>query len=641
MHCFKLLTFVIATLATCHSVIAQAPRTKLIFPLEHWHNHGSCLVECPNGDLLACWFHGSGERTADDVQILGARLVKKTGNWTKPFPMADTPGFPDTNCCMIIDGKQTLWLLWPTIQANRWESALMKIKKSSDYMMPTGPPKWNTMSVMHVKHSGDFAKSMQRKLADYIGDARLDDRGRAWVESLNEQATDKLTRRIGWFTRAHPLILSDGRMLVGLYSDGFSFSLVGITDDDGKTWRFSEPLVGAGNIQPSFATRKNGNIVAFMRDNGPPPKRILVSESSDRGETWSRVTDHPSLPNPGAGLELMSLRNGDWLCIYNDTPKGRHRLAVSLSQDEGKTWNHTRYLENDPSEKSRYHYPSIIESNDGTLHATYSYFVQTPQGERKSIKYATFGKQWLLQGDSEGGDAQEHVGVVHRRKQDTGRITMTQAQPTELLPAIKTFLDAREDEFDDIPQQRRKELSKLAAYVGEQHKSADVVQLTFICTHNSRRSHLAQIWSKVAADYCGLTNVESFSGGTEATAMNPRVVDSLRRAGLRVEADDPSSGNPKYQVQYSNQARPLVCFSKVYDQPPNPTTKYCAVMTCSSADDACPIVPGCELRLPIRYEDPKIADGTPEESSLYDERSRQICREMLYAMRQVANQSLR
>ncbi len=249
---------IVATVAAAlfaASAVAEDGMLKgeLIFPLESWHNHGSCIVQCPNEDLLVCWFHGSGERQADDVEILGARWVKETGQWTKPFPMADTPEFPDTNCCMIVDQQGTLWLLWPTIQANLWESALMKYKKSTNYMMPEGPPEWDLMDVMHVKHSGDFPAKVKEKLAEYIGDQEIDARIQRWIGHVNTQAEDKLTRRIGWFTRAHPLILDDGRMLVGLYSDGFSFSLVGFTDDGGKTWHYSEPLVGGGNIQPSFA----------------------------------------------------------------------------------------------------------------------------------------------------------------------------------------------------------------------------------------------------------------------------------------------------------------------------------------------------------------------------------------------------
>ncbi|PAY17607.1 neuraminidase (sialidase)-like protein [Rhodopirellula sp. SM50] len=394
--CLAIVTAVVSLVSTVQA--QQDVHKELIFPLEDWHNHGSCIVECPNGDLLVCWFHGSGERKSDDVKILGARWVKQSGKWTKPFLMADTPGFPDTNCCMIIDQTQTLWLLWPTIQANRWETALMKIKKSTNYTMPNGAPKWDSMRVMHVKHQGDFEKVVAAKLADVVGDNEPGDEAKRWIAEINRQAGDKLTRRIGWFTRAHPLMLQDGRMLVGLYSDGFSFSLVGITDDLGKTWRYSEPIVGAGNIQPSFATRKDGSIVAYMRDNGPPPKRVLVSESNDRGETWGKVYDHPTLPNPGAGLELMKLRDGDWLCVYNDLEDGRHSLAVSVSRDEGATWSNTRHLEQSQSGQGSFHYPSVIEASDGSLHATYSYFVPTPAGERKSIKYAKFSKQWVLHG---------------------------------------------------------------------------------------------------------------------------------------------------------------------------------------------------------------------------------------------------
>jgi predicted neuraminidase len=386
---------------------AEPLRSELLFPLEHWHNHGSCIVECPNGDLMVCWFHGSGERKSDDVEILGARFEQASQTWTKPFSMADTPGFPDTNCCMIVDPEERLWLLWPTIQANLWESALMKIKRSSDYMRPGQAPVWDVMDVMHVKHDGDFPATVDRKLTDYASTLALDAPGlaehaNAWMDHVKTQAADKLTRRLGWFTRAHPLMLDDGRMLVGLYSDGFSFSLVGITDDLGKTWHYSEPIVGGGNIQPSFAQKADGTLVAYMRDNGPAPNRVMVSESADRGETWSRVTDHPELANPGSGLELMRLADGDWLCISNDLEDGRYSLAVSLSRDEGATWPITRHLEFDPSHEGSFHYPSVIQARDGSLHATYSYFVSAPDGEGKSIKHVHFTKEWVEDGDPAG-----------------------------------------------------------------------------------------------------------------------------------------------------------------------------------------------------------------------------------------------
>ncbi|MFO7975200.1 MAG: exo-alpha-sialidase [Candidatus Hydrogenedentota bacterium] len=400
-----LLTIFLAGFAATAQPEAPIFKGELIFPLEHWHNHGSCIVECPNGDLLVCWFHGSGERKADDVLIRGARKAKGSEKWTEPFVMADTPDFPDTNCCMIIDSQERLWLLWPTILANRWETALMKYKISTNYMQQDGPPDWDMMYVLHPKPGDDFQEVVARKTDEYLASIEVPEEMaplvEAWKQRNLEQAADKLTRRLGWFTRAHPYILEDGRMLVGLYSDGFSFSLVAITDNWGETWSFSEPIVGGGNIQPSFARRENGTIITYMRDNGSAPKRIMVSESHDRGETWSVVRDHPVFANPGSGLEIMDMSDGDWVVIYNDEPQGRHSLAVSLSEDEGRTWKWTRHVERVEKGQGSFHYPSIIEGNDGNLHCSYSYFVRGQDGkEGKSIKYATFNKAWIKAGDA-------------------------------------------------------------------------------------------------------------------------------------------------------------------------------------------------------------------------------------------------
>lgn len=205
----------------------------------------------------------------------------------------------------------------------------------------------------------------------------------------------------------------------------------------------------------------------------------------------------------------------------------------------------------------------------------------------------------------------------------------------KLFPQIVEFLGERAQELGQIPNERRQELTQLADFIRGQLEESGTAAVTCICTHNSRRSHLSQVWAKVAAEACGLNGLQTYSGGTEATAMNSRVVESLRRTGFQIEAENPNSDNPVYHVHYAVDSQPIVCFSKVYDRPPNPTANFCAVMNCSSADQACPIVPGCSLRLPIRYEDPKVSDNTPQESSIYDERSQQICREMLYAMRQV------
>lgn len=198
-----------------------------------------------------------------------------------------------------------------------------------------------------------------------------------------------------------------------------------------------------------------------------------------------------------------------------------------------------------------------------------------------------------------------------------------------VFPHVADYFKQRQAEFDQIPIERRAQLERIAAYVRDRHQADSIARITFICTHNSRRSHFAQVWSAVAACHLGIDRVETFSGGTEATAMNPRTISALQRAGLNVHAMD-TSGNPRIEVRYSKSAPPLVCFSKVYDLSPNPDSRYCGVLTCSQADRACPQVKGADERVAIPYDDPKRADGTPAESAEYDARSAQICREMLF-----------
>jgi predicted neuraminidase len=381
---------------------------RLIFPPDTWHVHASCVVELPNGDLLACWFHGSGERTADDVKVEGARLPRGSPTWSPRFVMADTPGFPDCNPCMIVDPQGRLWLFWAAILSNQWESALTKYRVASDYL-GAGPPRWERSDVLHLKPPPEFETAAlawydraERELAAIAtGDAA---RRKLAVElaTARTRARDRLAQRLGWMPRAHPLVVDGTRLIVPLYSDGFDFSLMALTDDWGATWRTSTPLVGAGNIQPSVVRRRDGRLYTLMRDNGPPPKRLLQSESSDRGETWSPVSDS-AIPNPGSGAEIIALRNGHWVLISNDTESGRHRLTVQISDDEGRTWRWRRALAEDPPGPAagRYHYPSLIEAADGSLHATYSRHVRGLEKgarETKTIAHAHFNEAWVQLG---------------------------------------------------------------------------------------------------------------------------------------------------------------------------------------------------------------------------------------------------
>jgi predicted neuraminidase len=423
MLLFLLISFTLIAANSAPSVETRPfYSAELIFPLETWHNHASCIVEAPNGDLLVCWFHGSGERTADDVKIQGARLRKGKSKWSDRYTMADTPAFPDGNPCMLIDPSGRLWFIHTTILANTWESALLKVRLSRDYYHD-GPPRWESSEVFHVKPGPEFGLEVERRLPgleasvqalNLTGSQR--EEANAFLEAMRRHAKDKLYQRLGWMTRAHPFVLDGRRLLVPLYHDGFSFSLIAITDDWGQTWHSSTPIIGAGNIQPSIVQKRDGSLYTLMRDNGPPPHRLQQSESRDRGETWSPATD-TDLPNPGSGAEIITLRNGHWVLISNDTERGRYKLAVQISDDEGLTWKWKRYLEQDKPgpDSGSYHYPSIIQAKDGSLHASYSYHLnrrtlpKDVDGDpaAKSIKHVHFNEAWVMAGEANPHDNPE------------------------------------------------------------------------------------------------------------------------------------------------------------------------------------------------------------------------------------------
>jgi predicted neuraminidase len=381
---------------------AQKPfyESQHLFPPERWHNHGSCIVELPNGDLLVCWYNGSGERTADDVKVEGMRKRKGTTKWSERFLMADTIGFPDCNPCMFVDPQGRLWLMWVAIIANQWHTALLRYQ-ISDNPRGTGAPRWTHSDILILKPGEEFAEMVAKqcdedeKRIDQILPPERRQEGLAYLAERRKNAADKYFRRMGWMTRVHPFVLNNKRIIVPLYSDGFDFSIMAISDDGGRTWQASRPLISFGGVQPSLVQKRDGTLVAYMRDNGPPPQRVMRSESRDGGMSWSPVVDD-DIPNPGSGLEVIRLQSGRWAMVCNDTEQGRHRLAVLLSDDEGRTWKWKRYLENDPPGAGSYSYPSIIQAKDGTLHVTYSW---SQPGKGSCIKYAHFNEQWVLQGD--------------------------------------------------------------------------------------------------------------------------------------------------------------------------------------------------------------------------------------------------
>ena len=197
-----------------------------------------------------------------------------------------------------------------------------------------------------------------------------------------------------------------------------------------------------------------------------------------------------------------------------------------------------------------------------------------------------------------------------------------------LINVIATFSS------QSISDERKEVLLPLVNYIQEKINADKAIRLHFICTHNSRRSHLSQIWAQTMAYHVGLKNVSCYSGGTEATAIFIKVLETLTSQGfqvLRLSGNE----NPVVAVKFAANENPILCFSKTYDHPFNPSTQFGAVMTCSNADEGCPIVVGSEARFPIKYDDPKAYDGTPLQTEKYAERSLDIAREMLWVFSQI------
>lgn len=184
-------------------------------------------------------------------------------------------------------------------------------------------------------------------------------------------------------------------------------------------------------------------------------------------------------------------------------------------------------------------------------------------------------------------------------------------------------------QLQSIKKERKAILQPLIDVVQQKVNNGKETNLNFICTHNSRRSHLAQVWAQTAAAYFNIPNVHCYSGGTEETALFPKVAETLINQGfkiLKIAAAD----NPVYAIKYSENALPITGFSKTYDHPFNPVSAFIAIVTCSQADGGCPFIAGAEKRIPITFEDPKVSDRTSEQGQVYTERSLQIATEMCY-----------
>ena len=208
---------------------------------------------------------------------------------------------------------------------------------------------------------------------------------------------------------------------------------------------------------------------------------------------------------------------------------------------------------------------------------------------------------------------------------------MTTTQPTLFLEIAKLIKTLHPETISD---DRKAVLQPLADFIQSKVSNGQEIRINFICTHNSRRSHLSQVWAQTMANYFNINNVFCYSGGTEATALFPMAAETLRNSGFEVKTIS-EGNNPIYSIKYAQNAHPVIGFSKKLDDDFNPKSEFAAIMTCNSADEACPLVVGAEKRIPITFVDPKAFDNTPQQAEKYMERSLQIATELFYIFSQI------
>ena len=203
---------------------------------------------------------------------------------------------------------------------------------------------------------------------------------------------------------------------------------------------------------------------------------------------------------------------------------------------------------------------------------------------------------------------------------------------TIVFPAIEKVI--RAFDFETIAAERKIILQPLIDFIQNKVTNQQEIRLNLICTHNSRRSHLSQVWAQTAAAHYNIQNVFCYSGGTEATALFPMAAKALEQSGFKIKTIA-TGNNPIYAIKYADNEHPIIGFSKTYDDDFNPQDEFVAIMTCSQADGGCPFIAGAEKRIPITFEDPKAFDNTPQQAEKYEERSLQIATEMLYVFSQI------
>ncbi|MEZ6048965.1 MAG: exo-alpha-sialidase [Planctomycetaceae bacterium] len=300
--------------------------------------------------------------------------------------MTDYPGFPDCNSVLWIDPQERLWLFWPVILDNTWDSCLTNYLISEDYM-GEGTPKWGRQRMILLKPK-DFSKEYLENVTNELGNSKpLSKETQGYLDHAKATVEQKLYQRIGWQPRCKPTLLPSGRILMPLYTDNFGISIMAISDDDGESWYASEPLFGYGNNQPSVLRRDDGTLVAYLRDDAFS-RRVRYCTSTDDGLTWSKIAN-TDFVNPGTSVDGVRLENGHWVLVMNEGDKDRHHLVIALSDDEGRSWKWKRTLEKE--EGGQFHYPAVIQGKNGSIHIAYSYY----PGEGETMKHVEINEAWI------------------------------------------------------------------------------------------------------------------------------------------------------------------------------------------------------------------------------------------------------
>lgn len=367
------------------------------------HNHSPSIVETPGGDLIACWFHGRGEREDNTMVVMGARKKKGSSRWSEPFVMANHRNLPDQNPVLFIDPQERLWLFRASTLDNEKRGHFLTYLISTDYE-GDGPPRWTWQAPLFCFPQDleqTYVGALDRLMAGgLIPEKRLEE-----FAKTREIARDKLWHRLGWTPRSPPIMLTENRMMLGLTSGVWDSSLIAFTEDGGETWEFSKPMIFSRSllaraIQPSLVRKKNGNIVAFMRARDR--SAVQRAESSDGGMTWEE--DPLDIPCPDSSVAVLGLKSGNWLLAVNDA-NGRHVLSVYLSDDEGKTWKWRRSLERFEQGKGSGQYPTLIEAADGSIHVVYTHTDvarfdrPTDTRSHRTIKHGRFNEAWVKAGN--------------------------------------------------------------------------------------------------------------------------------------------------------------------------------------------------------------------------------------------------